>query len=69
MPRLQAVGRAQGHGADAPAAEVLLHLTGQVDRPSPSSSRIDRDGVVDLGELVLGNWASNVEPMTCVIVP
>jgi hypothetical protein len=27
-----------------------------------------RDGVVDLGELVLGNWASNVEPMTWVMV-
>ena len=33
----QAVGRAQGHAADAAAAEVLLHLAGQVDlaRPCP----------------------------------
>ena len=30
-PADQAVGRAQGHAADAVAAEVLLHLAGQVD--------------------------------------
>ena len=31
MPRHQAVGRAQGDAADAVAAQVLLHLAGQVD--------------------------------------
>ena len=46
----QAVGRAEGDAADAVAAEVLLHLAGQVDRDALVLG-VDRQGVVDLGQV------------------
>ena len=48
----QAVGRAQGHATDAVAAEVLLDLAGQVDL-DPLLLGVDRQGVVDLGQVPL----------------
>ena len=51
-PADQAVGRAQGHAADAVAAEVLLDLAGQVDL-DPLLLGVDRQGVVDLGQVPL----------------
>jgi hypothetical protein len=64
----QAVGGAEGDGADAAAAEVLLHLADELeDCADLGVALIDR--VVDVRELILGELASKVEPMTCVIVP
>ena len=45
--------RAEGHAADAIAAQVLLHLAGQLDR-RPVRSRVDLERVVNAGELILG---------------
>ena len=46
----QAVGRAQGHAADAIAAEVLLDFAGQVDLHALDVA-VDRQGVVDVGQV------------------
>ena len=46
----QAVGRAQGDAANAVAAEVLLHLAGQVDGHALVVG-VDAEGVVDLRQM------------------
>ena len=49
----QAVGAAQGDAADAAAAEVLLHLAGQVELDALVLGG-DLHGVVDRRQLVFG---------------
>src|SRR5262249_18423455 len=49
----QAVGAAQRDAADAAAAEVLLHFTGEIDLHALVVGD-DFHGVVDLRQLVLG---------------
>jgi hypothetical protein len=49
IPRLQPVGAAEGDRPHAAAAEVLLHLAGEVHAVA-----FDADGVVNARELVLG---------------
>ena len=46
----QAVGRAEGDAADPVAAEVLLHLAGQLDLHALDIG-FDREGVVDLRQV------------------
>ncbi len=46
----QAVGRAQRHAPHAVAAQVLLHLAGQVDL-DPLGFALDLQGVVDVGQM------------------
>ena len=46
----QAVGGAQGDAADAIAAELLLHLAGQMDRDALVVG-VDAEGVVDLRQM------------------
>ena len=46
----QAVGRAEGHAADAVAAQVLLHLAGQADGHALEIA-LDAQGVVDLRQM------------------
>jgi hypothetical protein len=49
----QAVGGAQGHGANSAAAEVGGDFAGQI-HGGPVLLGLDLDGVVDFGELVFG---------------
>ncbi len=49
----QAVGAAQGDAADAAAAEVLLHLAGQVELDALVLG-VDLDGVVDRRQVAFG---------------
>ncbi len=65
----QAVGAAQGDAADAAAAEVLLHLAGEVDLDALCARTRPSRRCRSAGRRSSGNSASNVEPMTWVMWP
>ena len=50
MPRHEAVGRAEGDRADAVAAQVLLHLAGELEVDALVLV-VDLEGVIDLGQV------------------
>ena len=49
----EAVSAAEGDAADAAAAQVLLHLAGEVDLDAPLGLGVDLEGVVDLRQVPL----------------
>src|SRR5262249_10918923 len=55
MPSDHAVGAAQGDAPNAAAAEVLLHLAGQIEMDA-LVIRLDLDGVVDRRQRVFGEF-------------